>query len=323
MHTEPDLLSAASLALQLGYQSTLDKEGVKYLRPADKENSWLKEVCPAPGLFVTRAYFKPHESFTKIYAPPCSCLWLCSFDSGKLSILEKGKKGRLLQPGIHLLVQHGQPVKMTFSAPDRIVYTSITVAGAFLAGALKSRPFTIANALALHSEQYNTPLLALVFDQLKHSIINGGLDLVYYQSKVLEIITLIQRNVTYPGHWQRYLKSSRKSHLTYQNRKFIQQVQAEIDKDILRSPKTSQLAQFAGMSVSKLNRCFKAWTGMTIADYIRRQKMNYALRLLWDDAKNIKNIANALGYRNASKFAAAFKKVHGFSPQHIRRSFGF
>lgn len=322
MHTEHTLLDSKGLALQLGYQSIPDKEGVKYLLPDDKENSWLKEVHPAPGLFVTRAYLKPHQAFTQIYAPPYHGLWLCSFDSGKLTITEKGKKARQLQPGIHLIVYHSQPVKLTFSAPDRIVYTGITVSEHFIAGTLKDPPFTIETALALNREQYDTPPITLIFDQLKQTIMNGGLSLIYYQCKVLEILTLIQRNITCAGHWKRYLKSSRKSYLTYQNRKFIQKVQAEIDKDILHPPEISHLAMLAGMSLSKLNRCFKAWTGMTVVDYIRRRKMNYALRLLWADDKSIKNIANALGYLNASKFAAAFKKVHGFSPHHIRKSFG-
>ncbi len=322
MHTEHDLLSSEGLALQLGYQSTPDRGGIKYLLPDDKEDNWLKEVHPAPGLFVTRAYFKPHESFTQIYAPPYNCLWLCSFDSGNLTVTEKGEKARLLQPGIHLLVYHGQPVKLTFSAPDLIFYTSITVSEHFLASALKDQPFTIENALELKRTEYNTPAITLVFDQLKQSIMNGNFAFIYYQSKVIELLTLIQRNLTHAYHWKRYLKSTRSNHLTYQNRKFIQKVQTEIDKDILHPPKTSQLALLAEMSVSKLNRCFKTWTGMTIADYIRQGKMNYALRLLWEDEKNIKNIATVIGYRNASKFAAAFKKVHGFSPQHIRKSFG-
>lgn len=321
MHTERNLLSGESLALQLGYQSTPDREAVKYLSPENKENSWLKEVRPAPGLFVTRAYLKPQESFVQLYEPSGHSLCLCSLDSGRITITEKGKKARQLQPGIHLIVCCGQPVKLAFSVPDRLIYTSFTVSGHFIANAL-DLSFTIENALALNRAQYNTPPIALIFDQLKQSIMNGGLAHIYYQSKVIEILALLQRNMTYAYHWKRHLKSSRSSHLTYQNRQFIQKVQAEIDKDILHPPQADQLALFAEMSLSKLNRCFKAWTGTTVADYIRREKMNYALRLLWDDDKSIKNIANMLGYQNASKFAAAFKKVHGFSPQHIRKSFG-
>ncbi|WP_246105478.1 helix-turn-helix domain-containing protein [Sporomusa termitida] len=33
-------------------------------------------------------------------------------------------------------------------------------------------------------------------------------------------------------------------------------------------------------------------------------------------------LASFLGYESASKFAAAFKKVHGFTPSQFRKSFG-
>ncbi len=162
----------------------------------------------------------------------------------------------------------------------------------------------------------------MVFDQLKQSLMNGCLPLIYYESKAIEILTLIQRNASYKYYWERHLQSERKNHLTYQNRKFIWKVKDQIDKDILHPPKIEQLALLAEMSITKLNHYFKLWYKVTIADYIRREKMSYAMRLLWDDDKSIRNIASVIGYENASKFSIAFKKIHGFSPRHIRKSFG-
>lgn len=68
------------------------------------------------------------------------------------------------------------------------------------------------------------------------------------------------------------------------------------------------LAAIAGMGATKLRQSFKLWYGMTIAEYIRQQKLKYALRLLSDDDRSISNIAALIGYESASKFAMAFKK---------------
>lgn len=325
MNTHDDMLGNEELAVQLGGKKISYKNGIQYKLEPEADNSWLVDIHPAPGLLVTRAYFKATQSVTNNYTLPYHCLWLCSFDSGSLTITEKGKKARQLQPGIHLIVHHGQSVKVTFTAPARQVYTSIMVCDHFIANYFKGRYqeqlFTVRDALTWSTPQYDTPEIMLVFDQLKCAVMNAEIALVYYESKIIELLSIIQRNAQHENGWKKYLKGERKNHLSYQNRKYIFLVKAELDRNILVSPKLDQLASLAEMSESKLYRCFKRWHGMTIADYVRGEKMKYAMRLLWNDELSIKNIAERVGYESPGKFTAAFTKIHGFTPSHYRKSF--
>jgi AraC-like DNA-binding protein len=326
MNIHDDMLGSEELAAQLGGEKLNYRNGIQYKLAPEADNSWLVDIHPAPGLFVTRAYFKPVKSITINYTFPHNCLWLCSFDSGNLTITEKGKKARQLQPGMHLIVHHGQSVKVTFTAPARQVYTSIMICDHFIATYFKDRHqeqlFTVGNALSWNLPQYDTPEIMLVFDQLKCAVLNAQVALVYYESKAMELLSIIQRNHQHEMGWKKYLKSERKNHLSYQNRKYIWLVKAELDRNILMPPKLDKLAILAEMSVPKLYRCFKQWYGMTIADYVREEKMKYAMRLLWSDELSIKNIAETVGYESHGKFTAAFKKVHGFTPSQFRKSFG-
>lgn len=325
MNIDDDLPGSEGLATQLGGKKSNYRNGIHYKLEPEADNSWLVDIHPAPGLLVTRAYFKPVESISRNYTLPHNCLWLCSFDSGSLTITEKGKKARQLQPGIHLIVHQGQSIKVTFTAPVRQVYTSITVCDHFIDAYFKERPqeqlFTVRDALAWSPPQYDTPEIMLVFDQLKCAVINAQIALVYYESKAIELLSIIQRNQQHEIGWKKYLKGERKNHLSYQNRKYIWLVKAELDRNILMPPKLDQLAILAEMSVPKLYRCFKQWYGMTIAEYVREEKMKYAMRLLWSDELSIKNIAETVGYESHGKFTAAFKKVHGFTPSQFRKSF--
>ncbi|MCC5466268.1 hypothetical protein [Pelosinus baikalensis] len=94
MNTQNDnLLGSEGLAAQLGGKKSNYRNGIQYKLEPEADNSWLVDIHPAPGLTLTRAYFKPIETITRIYTFPDNCLWLCSFDSGNLIITEKGKKG--------------------------------------------------------------------------------------------------------------------------------------------------------------------------------------------------------------------------------------
>lgn len=72
-----------------------------------------------------------------------------------------------------------------------------------------------------------------VINQLKCAVINAQISLVYYEGKAIELLSIIQRNQEYEIGWKKYLKGERKNHLSYQNRKYIWLVKAELDRNIL------------------------------------------------------------------------------------------
>ena len=315
------------LAEQFGAQPEAFRSGTAYRLPSGHGDNWLVDIYPAPGLILTDTHFCLPEPVVREYTVAEAGLWLCSFNSGDITLVEKGKKARQLRPGIHLFINRGQPFKIIYGAEKWNLYTSLWLFSDYISKNLSERlpdmSFTLTDALTWDSPQYDTPELLLVFEQLKANVRNAAAPLLYYENKACEVLLLILRNIQDEYWWRRHQKSERKKkHLTYHDRKFIIKVKEELDGNILAPPSAAELAVMVQMNLSKLQRCFKLWYGLSIAGYVREERMKYAMRLLWNDDLSIKNIAAAVGYENAGKFTAAFKRVHGYSPQDIRKSFG-
>lgn len=325
MGTNEYLLGNGELAEQLGCKKSEYGNSILYKLPPANGNSWIIDIHPAPGLFVTNAFFQLLEPVTRTYAITQTGLWLCSWDSGDATIIEIGKKARKLCQGIHLVVNRGQMIKVIFSAAEPIWYTSVLLFDDFLTGYLKGRPleegFTSAAATAWKNPQYNTPDLVMVFEQIKYAIRDATVPMLYYEGKIGEILALIMRNIQHEAYYKTHFKKHRPEHLTYQNLQYILRVKSALDKDILNPPTIEALTAIAEMGATKLRQCFKILYKMTIAQYVRQEQMNYALRLLSHDNMSICNIAGIVGYDSASQFTVAFKKVHGFAPSEIRKSF--
>ncbi|EIW20316.1 MULTISPECIES: helix-turn-helix transcriptional regulator [Pelosinus] len=314
------------LAVQLGCSvKKYRTKGIKYILPPENGDSWLIDVHPAPGLFVTDAYFSLHQPVTRIYEIEQPGLWLFSLSTGDVTIMEQGKKSRRLQRGIHLLVNQGKPCKVIFGSSETICYTSTWIFADFLADYLKERgrgeELRVEDALTWLSHFYNTPEVLMAFEQLKYTIRISIAPFMYYESKIIEILSLILCGVQNQGYSEMFIAPKRPKHLTYQNIKLLWRVKEELDKDILSPPNVEQLARIAGMGTTKLRQAFKVYYKLTIADYVRQEKMNYALRLLSNDEMSVQNISTFLGYASPSKFTVAFKRVHGFTPRDARKTF--
>jgi AraC family transcriptional regulator len=79
------------------------------------------------------------------------------------------------------------------------------------------------------------------------------------------------------------------------------------------------LAQVAGFSVPHFHRVFAAWTGMSIAGYVRTMRMERAGRKLRMGAVDITEVALAAGYDSHASFARAFKRHFGLCPSDFRQ----
>jgi len=313
------------LAARLGYEKIDYDNAIKYILPSGHGDSWMIDIYPAPGLCVSNTYFTLHEPCVCVYEFKQPGLWLCSFDCGSVTILERGRRRQKLQQGAHVIVNHGNPVEVALGEGD-FRYTSIWLCAGFMEKYMDSRtfkqPFAITDALDWQNQHYHTPELLMVWEQLKFGIRNAIAPLMYFESKVIEILSLIIRNISYAWYGTRFIKDERPKHLTYHNRKYLQRVKAALDKNIVNPPDITQLACIAEMGANKLRMVFKSSYGMTITSYVRQEKMNYAMRMLSNDALSIQHIGDYLGYESPSKFTVAFKKVHGFTPSQFRKSFG-
>lgn len=80
----------------------------------------------------------------------------------------------------------------------------------------------------------------------------------------------------------------------------------------------SQLSEMFRVNVTALKSNFKRTYGCGIYSYIKRRKMFRAAELLMQTDMKIIDIAEEVGYSNASKFANAFSSVMGVTPKHFR-----
>lgn len=79
-----------------------------------------------------------------------------------------------------------------------------------------------------------------------------------------------------------------------------------------------QIAVKFHVSGTVIKNAFKAVFGVSFYAYIKAQKMESAAYMLEYTDKSVIEIANAHGYDNASKFAAAFRSIKSMAPAEYR-----
>jgi AraC family transcriptional regulator len=69
-----------------------------------------------------------------------------------------------------------------------------------------------------------------------------------------------------------------------------------------------------------LSNLFSSVEGITLEQYIIRQKIERVKELLFYDELNLSEIANRLGYSSVAHLSTQFKKVTGFTPSEMKKS---
>lgn len=94
----------------------------------------------------------------------------------------------------------------------------------------------------------------------------------------------------------------------------------KIEQNLTNKISYTELAKIIGTSSYTLQRIFTFLTGITLTEYIRKRRLSNAAEELL--STNIKIIDLALKYQYDSpiSFSNAFKKMHGISPQKLRKN---
>ena len=99
----------------------------------------------------------------------------------------------------------------------------------------------------------------------------------------------------------------------------VDAIKAYVRKHVDEPLNREILAEIAGFSVSHFHRVFVDNTGESIANYVRRIRLERAGRKLRMGAVDITEVALAAGYGTQAAFGKAFKKRFGFSPTEFRQ----
>lgn len=99
-------------------------------------------------------------------------------------------------------------------------------------------------------------------------------------------------------------------------------VTQRIRSDLARTWRVADLSAMAGLSPSQLHRRFLDLVGATPMDWVRRERMNAAKRLLVESDEHIADVATRCGYSDPFHFSRDFRRVTGRSPTAFRHSQG-
>lgn len=95
----------------------------------------------------------------------------------------------------------------------------------------------------------------------------------------------------------------------------IRTIRAQLHKEI----DFQELAAKFHLSYSRFRTLFKQQTGLGLQQYLIRERIQNAHRLLSNTDKGIKEIASMTGFKSVYYFSRIFRKKTGFSPTEIRR----
>ncbi len=102
------------------------------------------------------------------------------------------------------------------------------------------------------------------------------------------------------------------------NNSFLNQVNKTIeDKLTIEDYDLNLFAKDMMMSKSTLYRRIKNATGYSPCEYIRRERINNAYKLLNNSRLDLLDVANAVGFRDVKYFSRCFKDVFGKYPSQV------
>jgi AraC-like DNA-binding protein len=101
--------------------------------------------------------------------------------------------------------------------------------------------------------------------------------------------------------------------------KKIYAVRDKIIADLTKPILVTELAQFAGMSESKMNRLFKQIFGNSIYNYHQKLRINQAAYLIKNERLSVSEAGYQLGFTNLSHFTRIFERSIGIKPKRYSR----
>lgn len=98
----------------------------------------------------------------------------------------------------------------------------------------------------------------------------------------------------------------------------MQEVLDYIDSHLYETLSLSQLASIAHLSEGRFKTNFRLYTGLPPREYILRQKVKHAKKLLKDSHLSITQISYTLGFSSSQYFSTVFKRFTTLSPIEYR-----
>ncbi|MFD0793841.1 helix-turn-helix transcriptional regulator [Mucilaginibacter litoreus] len=240
--------------------------------------------------------------------------WLLNFIlEGELSIISSDKQTNLLTEGNYYsfhcsldekLIKIKQSTKLlticlTNNFMDKLINKDV------LASKLHNMyaPLTtIATGSYLHSRMQ--PILADMMDQTKPIYIRR----ILIEAKILEILSI----QLHQSEQQKVVEAFSREDI---NR--LEEAKQIISSNLQNPCSLMELARRTGLNDFKLKKGFKSLFGTTVFGYVTNLRMESAYHQL-QNGRNVGEVAEMVGYKNAHHFTVAFKRKFGFLPSQVK-----
>lgn len=135
---------------------------------------------------------------------------------------------------------------------------------------------------------------------------------LYIESRCLELMAYQLRQ--FSGLKAVSALATGRGHVHPAEKSRIEKVRSLLLDNLDAPPNLDDLAEAAGMSHPKLNRCFRQMFGTTVFQYLKHERLKQARVMIEDQGRTVTETAYSVGYSSLSHFAKAYKHHFGISP---------
>ncbi len=158
--------------------------------------------------------------------------------------------------------------------------------------------------------------MQMIVHQLLHCPYQGSIKRMYWEAKILELMTLqIDHLLAYLARQ----KSKSEKHLLAEDIERIYEAQRILIQEAQDPPSLVKLAHQVGLNDYKLKVGFRQVFGTTVFGYLNQYRMEQVRQLLELGEMSVSAAAHRVGYSSLSHFTTTFRKRFGVNPSAYRR----
>lgn len=269
---------------------------------------WIYQQNEMFTIKIHDFYFH-EDSFLEFHIPKCLSVTYYTSISGE----ELAPYRRLNAGCVKTFIGGEEPYRVLIHKKIPIVSIGIEITPAYYEDYLKQR---YPGEYADPSEAFRTvdqtdhfPEMVRLLQEVRDYRGDGIAARLFYEGKAAEAVALIveRTKVQTVGPTR-----------SEEDRCRLEAVAAYVNDHCALELPLERLSRIACMGGTKFKRSFKQLYGCTVTEYIQQRRMSQAEVLLAATGLSIGQVAQAVGYRSASRFAQLFRRSTGLSPEEFR-----
>ena len=274
---------------------------------------WLYHQQDLFGITIHDFFFH-QDTILEFMWPECLSIMLYDSISGE----ELSPYRRLEAGSVKSFIGGDQSCKLLMHKKIPIRSVGIEIMPAYYEEYLKQKYSDVyaspCQAFASVGQTADFPEMARLLKQVMSYRGEGISARLFYEGKVAEAVSLIVE-------WSRACgrKQETRKTLSSQDVKQLENLTLYINDHCMQDIPLEQIVKISCMGTRKLQTTFKEYHGCTITDYIQQRRMCQAETLLANTDIPIGQVAQSVGYTQASRFSELFRCSTGILPGEFRK----